>query len=63
MTDTELEALATRIRNTLGCSKELAREYATGIGETPEVSHGKIIVRDQDRRIIAYVPASVFWSN
>ena len=59
MTDTELQALAARIRQSLGCSKDLAEEYAKGIGDPPEIIHGKIVVRDANQRIIARVPDSV----
>jgi hypothetical protein len=51
--------LVSRIRNALGCSKDLAEEYAATIGETPEIVHGKILLRNEDGRIIAYVPESV----
>ena len=59
MTEPDLAALVTRIRNALGCSKDMAAEYAAAIGETPEIAHGKIMVRNGDGRIIAYVPVSV----
>lgn len=59
MTDTDIQALAIRIRQTLGCGKDLAEDYARGIGEPPEIIHGKILVRDTDGRIIARVPDTV----
>ena len=59
MTDTSIETLAVRIRQTLGCGKDLAEDYARGIGDPPEIIHGKILVRDSDGRIIARVPDSV----
>ena len=51
--------LVSRSRNVLGCSKDLAEEYAAAIGENPEIVHGKILLRNEDGRIIAYAPASV----
>ena len=42
MTEPEFGALVSRIRNALGCSKELASDYATAIGETPEIENGKV---------------------
>ncbi len=59
MTDTEVAAIAARIQNALGCSKGMAIEYAHTLAANPEVAHGKIAVRNEDNRIIAYVPASV----
>lgn len=59
MTGIDLETLATRIRQSLGCSKDLAVDYAKGIGNPPEIIHGKILVRDADGRIVARVPDSV----
>ena len=59
MIDIDLQALAIRIRQTLGCGKELAEDYARGIGDPPEIIHGNILVRDTDGRIIARVPDSV----
>jgi hypothetical protein len=59
MTDTEIDAIAARIQNALGCSKGMAIDYAKTIGANPEVAHGKIAVRNEDNRIIAYVPATV----
>ncbi len=58
MTETELAELVTRIRNALGCSKDLANDYAVAIGDNPEVANGKIIVRGEGGRVIAYVPES-----
>lgn len=59
MTDTDIEALATRIRQTLGCGKELADDYAQGIGDPPEIIHGRVLVRNSEGRIIARVPETV----
>lgn len=59
MTDSALEGLVTRIRNCLGCSKELAGEYARGISDPPEIQNGQIVVRNEERRIIARLPESV----
>ncbi|HSI63643.1 MAG TPA: hypothetical protein VLE43_11010 [Candidatus Saccharimonadia bacterium] len=59
MNETEVAAIAARIQNALGCSKGMAVDYAKTIGANPEVAHGKIAVRNEDNRIIAYVPASV----
>ena len=59
MTDIDFATIVSRVRNALGCSKDMATEYAATIGESPEVVHGKIMVRSEDRRIVAYVPVSV----
>lgn len=59
MTDTDIQALAVRIRQSLGCGKDLAEDYARGISNPPEIVHGKILVRDPDGRIIARVPETV----
>ena len=63
MTESEFAVLVQRIRDSLGCGKDLAKDYALAIGENPEVAHGKIVVRDSDRRIIAYVPQSVWTTS
>jgi hypothetical protein len=59
MTEAALDNLTTRIRNSLGCSKELAQQYARDMGDKPEIQNGQILVRNEDRRIIARLPASV----
>jgi hypothetical protein len=59
MTDFAPESLAIRIRQSLGCSKELAADYVKGISDPPEIIHGKVIVRDPEGRIVARVPESV----
>ena len=59
MTGPDIQSLATRIRQSLGCSKDLAEDYAKGISSPPEIIHGKIVVRDTEGRIIARVPAGV----
>lgn len=59
MTDIDIQALAVRIRQSLGCGKDLAEDYARGISNPPEIVHGKILVRDPDGRIIARVPETV----
>ena len=59
MTSPDLQTLATRIRQSLGCSKDLAEDYAKGISNPPEIIHGKIVVRDPEGRIMARVPDSV----
>jgi len=41
----------------------MAKEYAKAIGENPEIVHGKILLRNEDHRIIAYVPVSVLESS
>ena len=51
--------LVTRIRNELGCSKELAADYASDIGDTPEIDHQQVLIRNADRRIIARLPVNV----
>jgi len=60
MNETDLASFVTRIRNALGCSKDLAGEYAMAIGDTPEVVNGKILVRNENGRIVAYVPESTW---
>ncbi len=55
----DLQTLATRIRQALGCSRELAEDYARGIADPPEIIHGKVVVRDAEGRIAARVPDSV----
>jgi hypothetical protein len=59
MTTIDIPSIVTRIRFALGCSKDMATEYAKAIGEKPEIAHGKILLRNESHRIIAYVPASV----
>jgi len=59
MADPDLQTLASRIRQSLGCSKDLAEDYARGISNPPEIIHGKIVVRDADGRIIARVADSI----
>ena len=59
MSDLDIETLAVRIRQSLGCSKDLAADYARGISNPPEIIHGKVIVRDAEGRITARVPDSV----
>jgi hypothetical protein len=59
MTDVDMTTVVTRIQNALGCSKDMAKEYAAAIGKNPEIVHGKILLRNEDKRIIAYVPVSV----
>ena len=59
MTQFDLEGLASRIRNTINCGKELALDYAAAIGDCPEIQAGQVLVRDQKRRVIARVPQSV----
>ncbi|MCE9519103.1 MAG: hypothetical protein K8R87_06080 [Verrucomicrobia bacterium] len=59
MNQTDLESLATRIRNTINCGRELAQDYAAMIGDTPEIQAGQVILRNAEGRIIARVPQSV----
>ena len=60
MTDTDhLTQLATRIRQTLGCGKDLAEDYAKGIGDPPEIIHDRVLVRNSEGHIIARVPKIV----
>lgn len=59
MNENDIQALTARIRQSLSCSKDLAEDYARGIGNPPEVIHGKVVVRDEDGRIIARVPESI----
>ncbi len=53
MTQTDLEALANRIRNTINCGREPALDYAAVIGDTPEIQAGQVLVRNEEGRIIA----------
>jgi hypothetical protein len=62
MTEPQLSQLITGIRNALGCGKDLASDYANAIGDNPEISKGKILVRDETGRIVAYVPESA-WAS
>ncbi len=55
----DFASIVSRIQNALACSKDMAAEYARAIGENPEVVHGKIVLRNEQNRIIAHVPASV----
>ena len=59
MTEGAFAELVLRIRNVLGCGKELAGDYAAAIGDKPEIQHGKVIVRDEGGRILAHIPEGV----
>ena len=59
MSPAQLAIVVTRIQNFLGCSKGMATEYAKAIGEHPEIVHGKIPLCNEQKRVIAHVPASV----
>lgn len=59
MPQPDLATIVTRIQFALGCTKDMAIEYAKIIGENPEVVYGKILLRNDQNRIIAYVPATV----
>ncbi len=59
MTESEFKSRVARVCQVLGCSKDLAADYVQGMGESPVVEHGKIIVRDPQGHIIARVCASV----
>lgn len=59
MTEIDFATIVSRVRKALGCSRDMAAEYAAAIGENPEVVHGKIMLRNEDRRIIACIPVSV----
>jgi hypothetical protein len=59
MTEGDFAELVRRIQNVVGCGKELAGDYAMAIGDKPEIQNGKIIVRDEARRIIAHLPEHV----
>jgi plasmid maintenance system antidote protein VapI len=47
MPQPEFATVVTLIRNALGCSKDMAIEYAKAIGENPEVAHDKILIRNE----------------
>jgi hypothetical protein len=55
----DFSVVVTRIQNHLACSKDMAKEYASAIGSNPEIINGKIVLRNEQKRIIAHVPASV----
>lgn len=59
MTEPEFRSRVARVCQVLGCSKDLAEDYVRGMGETPVVEHGKVIVRDAEGHIIARVCASI----
>ena len=59
MNDADFGALVTRIRNALGCGKDLAADYARAIGDDPTIQLGNVVILDEEGRIIARVPASV----
>jgi len=59
MTEEAFNAAVTKIRNHLGCSKDLAAEYAMNLGEKPETQNGQILIRNGENRVIARLPASV----
>lgn len=59
MPDSDFEKLVSRIRDALGCGKDMATDYAKLIGDKPEIVSGKILIRNEDKRIIAHVPADV----
>ena len=63
MTEPEFAALVNRIRNALGCGKDLAGDYAAAIGDSPEIQNGNVVIRDESGRIIARVPESVLASG
>ena len=51
--------LIARIQKAVGCSKDLARDYAAAMGEAPEIENGEILVRDESRKIIAHLPQKI----
>ncbi len=59
MTEAAFDDLVRRIRNSIDCSKELAADYAKKIGDSPEIQNGLILVRNEDKRIIARIPERV----
>lgn len=59
MTDEERQNIAKRIRQILGYGKDLAEDYAQGIGDPPEIIHGRVLVRDSEGHIIARMPEEV----
>lgn len=59
MTEHELTTRVTRICQLLGCSRDLAIDYVRGIGESPEIVHGKVLIRNAEGRIIARVSESI----
>ncbi len=59
MTHIDIPAVAARIRQTMGYGKDLAEDYARGISSPPEIVHDRVLVRNEDGRIIARVPVSV----
>lgn len=59
MTESEFQSRVKRLCVVLGCSKDLAADYVQGMGDTPVIEHGKVIVRDPQGHIIARVSASI----
>lgn len=59
MTAPDIDSLTSRIRTALCCGRDLARDYATAIGNNPEIQGGQIIVRNEEGRVIARIPESV----
>jgi hypothetical protein len=59
MSEIDATTVAARIQQAVGCSKEMAAEYSRAMGQNPEVVRGKVVVRNAENRIIAYIPASV----
>lgn len=59
----DLEALASRIRNTINCGRDLALDYAKAIGEKPEIQAGQVLVRNEEGRIIVRIPEGVLESR
>jgi hypothetical protein len=58
-TQSASNAFVIRIQKIVGCSKDLAGDYAAAIGDTPEIQNGEVVVRDERGRVIAHLPQAV----
>ena len=59
MTESEIDALARRIRRAIDCGPDLAHDYAVAMGDSPEIVGGQIVVRNESGRIVVRVPMTV----
>ena len=59
MTESAFADFVDRIQKIVGCSKDLAGDYAAAIGDTPEITDTEVVVRDAEGHILAHLPMSV----